>query len=72
MTKVAVSDGAARLIARLRTPDGIEEAKAYICDAFDAAVRLMEDAGRYDADAAAPLLAIARYRGLIAELAENQ
>ena len=66
---VDMTDGAARLIARLRTPNGMEQAKAYVCDAFDATVRLIEDSGRYDRDAMTPLLALARYRGILGELA---
>jgi len=68
---VSVTDGAERLIVRLRTPEGLEQAKAYVCDAFEATVRLIEDAGRYDRDALTPLLALARYRGLLGELAET-
>lgn len=70
-TFVNVTEGTERLIARLRTPEGMDQTKAYICDAFDATVRLIEDAGRYDRDAFTPLLAIARYCGLLGELAEG-
>ena len=68
---VGMTDDAARLIARLRTPDGMDQAKAYVCDAFDATVRLIEDAGRYDREAMTPLMALARYRGLLGELADT-
>lgn len=71
LTSVGMTDGAVRIIARLRTPDGMDQAKAYVCDAFDATVRLIEDAGRYDRDAMTPLLALARYRGLLGELADT-
>ena len=45
MKQVMVSDGAARLVRRLRTKEGMDEAKAAVCDALVLALQEAVDSG---------------------------
>lgn len=45
MKQVIISDGAARLVRRLRTKEGMDEAKAAVCDAMVLALQEAEESG---------------------------
>lgn len=71
MRQISVTDEAARLIASLRTDEGLIEMKAFLCDAFNAAVLALDGAEAYTCDDLLPLLAISGYHMLAESLATD-
>ena len=69
MRAMTITDHLARLVERLHTDEGLNEEKAFLCDAFAACVCQIEQADTYTWQEFMPLLAISRYHRLITELA---
>jgi len=72
MKKVTVSTKIADMITRCQSESGLNEQKAFLCDAMTAAIRHISQSENYSEDDFMPLQAISDYKDLIEELGKSE
>lgn len=72
MKKVIVTEKVADLITRCQSDTGLNEQKAFLCDAMTAAIRNMAQSENYSERDFMPLLALNNYKELVEELGKSE